>query len=358
MPTRLVAIERAFAGKSLLGFCFLLITSFASLGFVVAAEGRIDLELATAENFPVEDSRDWLMMLSKAGLEGVRIRSGEEGDRPELTTGGTEASPIYRVVGVLTADGRLLLPGGKFAKGDRAGIARWAEKLKSGGEEGLTTKPGAFGLLPRELVAVHTALAAPVNFSTLDGEPKEVVDKLANNLSLKVVLDASAEKALAADEKVADELLGISSGTGLAAILRPYGLVFVPVKMGQDDIQLRITSSRDVEKSWPVGWPSEKPSRDLLPDLFKFLNAEVKETPLGESLEAVRARLDVPLLVDHNGLARLRVDLKTTNITLPKTNTFYARILERMLSQAKLKYELRVDEAEKPLLWISPIKGN
>ena len=34
----------------------------------------------------------------------------------------------------------------------------------------------------------------------------------------------------------------------------------------------------------------------------------------------------------------------------------YSQALRRVLSQAKLKYELRVDEADKPFLWITTIK--
>jgi len=34
--------------------------------------------------------------------------------------------------------------------------------------------------------------------------------------------------------------------------------------------------------------------------------------------------------------------------------TFYSRILKQVLFQAKLKYEVRLDEAERPFLWVSP----
>jgi hypothetical protein len=59
-------------------------------------------------------------------------------------------------------------------------------------------------------------------------------------------------------------------------------------------------------------------------------------------------------LLDHNALARGSVNMNK-KVTLSEPNTFYARALDRLLFQAKLKYEVRVDEAEKPLLWITTL---
>jgi hypothetical protein len=62
-----------------------------------------------------------------------------------------------------------------------------------------------------------------------------------------------------------------------------------------------------------------------------------------------------PLLLYHNALARSQVDL-SAKVTIPKSNTFNSRALDRVLSQARLKYELRIDEADKPFLWITTLK--
>jgi hypothetical protein len=94
----------------------------------------------------------------------------------------------------------------------------------------------------------------------------------------------------------------------------------------------------------------------VLPDLYKFLNVEVKDTPVGEAAEAVRSRLKVPMIVDHAALTKQKIDFETTKVSLPKTNTFYGKILERLLYAAKLKYELRTDEADQPFLWITTLR--
>ena len=75
------------------------------------------------------------------------------------------------------------------------------------------------------------------------------------------------------------------------------GLVVVPRKQA-NQIQLLVVDSRNATESWPVGWPSEKPERELVPKLFEFLPVEIENVVLSESLEAVRGRLDL-VLVSH-----------------------------------------------------------
>jgi hypothetical protein len=318
-----------------------------------AAEPRVNLEIATAPDFPPTDIRKWSEMLGKLELGSVRIRGGNENDAPEIKVLGKEDAPTYQVVGVLT-DGKLVLPKGRFALSDRAKLEQWFAKLREGGIEGVTVKPAAFGLLPTQLVKVHEALSVPVSFSTKDQPPRDVAKRIADGLTIKFITDAAGQRALGSEELVADELQGLSSGTALAAVFRPLGLVFAPEKSGSE-VRLRIADSRAAREHWPVGWPPKGNPQQTLPDLFKTLNVEIAATPLAEALPAVQERLKVPLLLDHNSLARQEIDL-ATKVELPKTNTYYDRILDRLLAQAKLKYELRIDETDKPLLWITTIK--
>lgn len=317
-----------------------------------AQDVRVSLDLIIEDGLS-PSNREWLETLEGLGLSSVRMRSATRNEKIELQKSGSG----YRVTGAVMGDGKLRLPGGTFRAGDRAGVARWLEKLKTGGEEGLTTKPGAFGLLPRQLADVHETLAAKVSFSTADKRPREVVDKIVADVPWMVKIDAVAERALDTQEVMSEDYIGLSSGTALAATLRPLGLVLTFERTERGEPFLRIADSRAAKEHWPVGWPPKQPPRETLPDLYKFLNVEVKDTAIGDALEAVRARLNVPLLVDQNSLARQEIDLKTTKVTMPKVNTFYSSILDRLLFQAKLKYELRVDEAGQPFLWVTTLKG-
>jgi len=338
-------------------FCLYLLAAFVTAGFAsaaVAQSPRVTLEVVTEPGFSQESIREWLPLLEKAGFASVRVRGGQSGDGAALKTNGTGANTSYEVTGVLTGDNRLRLPGGNYTVGSGNSIRKWVEKLQAGGEEGLNAKAGAFGLVPKELVAVHEDLAKKVNFTTAGKTTKEVVQGIAGIVDLKLTVDPAVRSQFG-DEKVVDELLGMSSGTALAAAIRPLGLVMTPAKTG-GELQLRVVDSQAATQVWPVGWPGKTPPKDTLPELFKFLNVEVNDTPLAESLEAIRGRLNVPLIIDQNNLARQKIDLATAKVTLPKTNTYYAKILERLLFQAKLKYEVRVDEADRPFLWITTLK--
>src|SRR5262249_29267290 len=116
-----------------------------------------------------------------------------------------------------------------------------------------------------------------------------------------------------------------------------------------------IAATRDAKEYWPVGWPPKGNPNETLPDLFKFLKVEIEATPLSETLTAIAGRVKAPLLFDHTALARAEVDLNS-KVSLPAANTFYGRALDRLLGQVKLKYELRVDEANRPLLWITTLR--
>jgi len=247
-------------------FVLALVLGMAAVGAnSFAAEGRVELELVTVGSFPIEQTRDWLAMFQKLNLEGVRIRAGTENDVPEIETEGSERAPVYRVKGLLTPGGNLILKGAKFKLGDRAAIGKWLDKLKQGGEENLSATPGAFGLLPKQLAAVHQELAGPVDFSTAGGEPKEIVEKLAGKLSLTVTFDSGADGALRSADPFPDQTPRRFERHCTRRRPPPSGLVFVPVKGKGDNFELKISDSRSVEKSWPVGWPSTKGKGNCCP---------------------------------------------------------------------------------------------
>jgi len=323
---------------------------------LAAAEPRIDIEVCTEPGFDITDAGKWNTLLGELGLSNIRIRGAKAADAPSIKRHGTDQSPSYSVVGILTADGKLNLPNrGRFTLGDKARLAAWLDKVRGDGIEAIATKPGAFGLLPSQLVEVHEALKTPVAFSTKGQPPRDVAKKISDTLPFKFTTDTASQRALGTLDPVADELQGLSAGTVLAAVLRPLGLVMVPEK-ADGKLRLRIADSRSAKEHWPIGWDPKAPAGQTVPELFKFLNVEIADFSLGQTLEAIGGRVKVPIVIDYNALARLEVDLATKKVEMPKTNTFYGKALDRLLFQANLKYEVRADEADKPFIWISGLK--
>ena len=216
-----------------------------------------------------------------------------------------------------------------------------------------------FGLTSKQLVAMHDGLSPCVSSATKGKRTGEVVRQIISSLSkVDVVIDPTAEKALRGDETTADELTGVSSGTALAAALRPLGLVAVPLPPRGEQLRMAVVDAKLTKESWPIGWPPEKPPKDTMPDLFKFLIVEIADTPLNEALDAIQERLKAPFLYDRNSMARHKVDPTAVKVKVPEGNTYYKGIIDRMLSQSKpqLKCEIRVDEGGQPLLWITTVK--
>ncbi|MCP5110777.1 MAG: hypothetical protein GY953_08090, partial [bacterium] len=145
-------------------------------------------------------------------------------------------------------------------------------------------------------MSVHESLAVPLRFSTKGKPTRQILNRIANTLPVKVQVDPGATELLSAEEAIRDELSGLSGGTALAAALRPLGLVMVPRSGTDGAVRLVVVDSRKATQSWPVGWPPDKPPRDTMPQLFKFLPVEIKDITLEEALGAVGGRLEAPML--------------------------------------------------------------
>ncbi len=331
--------------------------AIAALAGVALAAPRVELELVTEERAPVTAPQAWIEALKNSGADSLRVRSARSGDKAEVVTRGSGESASYAVTGVITDRNQLILPGGRrFTLSDKGAIKEWIADLKLGGADDIGAERGAFGLTSKELVEAHETLSVKVSFSTRGQPSDSVIDKISRGITLPIELSASAKAALAAGDPVPDELNGLSSGTALAAALRPLGLVLVPDKPRGGKLRLVITDGRSVKETWPVGWPSGKPPRETLPDLFKFLNVEIKEIELSTAVDAIRKRVGAPLLYDYNSMARQGIEPSEVKVSLPSGRTFYDKALSQLLFQAGLKSELRVDEADQPLLWITTLK--
>jgi len=323
-----------------------------------SAQAPVELELITEPGFPLTGSRRWLRTLEDIGVTGLRIRAAKSGETGGIKNVGNESQPRYVVKGILSAKNQLRVPGGTFSVNDVAGIKRWVAKLKADGVEGLFARTGAFGLTGKQLLDLHKRLSRPVTKSTKDEKATDVASKIIAGIDIRVVIDPATRATFEGDEKVSTELLGMSSGTALAAILRPLGLVVVPQRPDGGATFLVITDATKSREIWPVGWPPEKSTGETMPKLLDFLNVEIDDFALSDALNSIQERLEAPFLYDENNFARHGIDASQVNVSLPKMRTYYKKVIDRLLLQVKprLTSEVRVDEAGKPFLWITTMK--
>jgi len=333
----------------------LLIANLAPL-FALAAPPTVDLELVTEPGLTIEAPQKWLAMLKEMGFSNLRIRSGERGDAAEIRKLGSDDKPHYSVTGIITSSNVLRLPGANIRLNDKTALRNWIAKLQDAGEEGVIAKKVMYGLTAKQMVQVHDALKEVVGFDTKGQKSGDIVRRIADEIGLDVEVGESASSVAKSDELIADEFHGLSYGTTLAAVLRPLGLVFVPEKKLGQDLCIRITESRNVEKPWPVGWDAPTSAGKLAPEYFKTTNAEITDYVLADALAAIQKRVQLPMVFDYNSLARQRVELDKAKVSTKKGKKSYASVVDEILYQARLKAEMRIDEAEKPFLWITTLR--
>jgi hypothetical protein len=177
------------------------------------------------------------------------------------------------------------------------------------------------------------------------------------------VVDLSGELSkLDPGDLVREELSELSFGTALAYILRPAGLAAIPARVeavpgsNTRTVGLAIVRATSAPEIWPIGWPPVKSPPDLVPGLYQFLEVNVQGVSAARVVQAVQERIGIPVLWDYNALARWGIDPAKSSVRFPPKSTSYAQLLRHCLFQAGLKYELRVDEADKPFLWITTTK--
>ncbi|HEY2893864.1 MAG TPA: hypothetical protein VGJ16_06620 [Pirellulales bacterium] len=319
------------------------------LGAIGADKPRVSFEIVTKAGLSPTVSAQWYKALTDLGIAGLTIRSAKPADEMAVKEAGAKNARSYKVIGILGADGQLYLPGGKFSLHDAGRLRKWLENLGDAGSEGVTAPRGAFGLTPKQLEEVRVELARPVTFSTKGKNAAELVAKIASQLPHPLALgDARADLQVPA----ADELKGLSRGTALAALARVGGWGIKPERSGGELAYklVRLTTDREC---WPVGWKPDASGGKPLPELFDFLNVEIEETSVAEVLSALQQRLKAPLLLDHNALAMQNIDLAQVQAEVPAKRMTYSQVLGKVLFQARLKYELRLDDADRPFLWIT-----
>jgi hypothetical protein len=338
-----------------------------TLSSPVRSAGTVELNLVSASRGSPLAFQDWAQALGKAGIRNVRLRSGGENEQPSIEKQGTAENPVYVVTGVITANNEILLPGARFGRGDAARLARWIKDLAENGPVAGRAMKSPYGLSGDDFAKVRKDLAASVGFDTLGMTRQKVVEKIAGQLRFSLALEADVARALA-DDKVEDGLRNISRGTALACVFRPAGYCLAPrVEKGEISYSVVKADGRPIDsnidsvsiselKAWPVGWTSSKSDHDAVPGLYEFHNINVQNVPVATALEAIGKRLKIPVLYDHKALDQQKIDPAKAMVSLKNTRTFYGSALRRLLFQARLKFEVRYDDAASPLLWITTSK--
>jgi hypothetical protein len=318
-----------------------------------AEPGQLHLEVAQAERGSVDAPQRWLEELRQIPFASVRMRAARPNEAPQMDSDSRSGQSTLRVTAVLTARNELHVPGGRFRLGQRDRMLQWIEQLPIGEK---SAAPAAFGLTRQELDQVQTAVAAPVDISTKSLRLSALIDSVRDGTGLSIGMAGGAGRIATRDAIIADELRGVSSGTALAAALRPLGYGFVPQRSAAGRLQLHIAPLDEETETWPVGRAIDRAAAARIPKLFERVPVEIVDTPLAQALEALQNRIGIPLLVDHAGLAAQQIAWEDVKVRFPVSKTSYKRVLDGVLFRARLEAEIRTDDGQRPFLWVQPVR--
>ncbi|MBA4019754.1 MAG: hypothetical protein C0483_21525 [Pirellula sp.] len=319
------------------------------------AAPRVDADIAIESGFNATDLPAWHDLLTSVGVDNLRLGGGANGTKrlaiePNTAAGGTS----YRVFGIISTRGELLLPGGRYGRSDRTALAKFFSDVKtSGGPRKAGEKPPPFGLPPDVLEAVSRDLANPVDFTTTGVAPAKVLFEMGKRLASPFVADPAIARKLGQAEKVPGELKGLACGTAAAAILRREGLSIMPRLKPDGRPEYYVSTAGANQDVWPVGWPPERAVPEMAPELFTLRNVEIDDISAAQLFQVVTDRVKLPMLFDEQALLVKNVDPSKVKIKIPLAKLGYSAVLDRAMFQAGLKHEVRVDDAGKPFFWVT-----
>lgn len=330
--------------KSLLSVIAFLV--FASTTF--AAEVAIEIEVAIVPGVVITAPQEWADRLGKLGLDRVQVRSARGEEKP--STEFNEEKNRLHVVAVLKGD-VLVTAERAFRPGQiaelKAHFARLPEQIIEAGVD-----RGQMGLTEPEFHAVLADLGKPLGMSTTEQTVSDMLTHCGGKFRLPIRHNAGIELQLRTAKSMTLELKDIAAGTALAIALRREELTLRPVHVesGLELVVERYQRDRDV---WPTGWKAKESPRQLAPKLFESLNFEIDGYTLTKGLEALGPRLTVPVIMDEWVLVREDLHPEKVQVKVPAKKTFLMNAVSKMLSQARLVGELRIDDAGTPFLWVT-----
>jgi hypothetical protein len=346
-----VAITASLAGAALLE-----LLQRDDLWAAQRAVDQVRLELVGDPLTAAAAFQEWAQALGQAGIKNVRIRGAAASDKVGIEVLGSPEQPIYVVTGIIQSRDELILPGGRYRKSQIKQIANWLDELARLGPPDRRPAKVAFGLTKQQFAEILEHARQPVGFSTKGLPRLEAIQRVSRTLRLPVETPKGLAVATG-DDVVAEEMSELSCGTALACLLRPAGYCLVPRSLN-GRAGFAIVQSEPAMEIWPIGWepPPDKSLKQLAPGLLEVINVHLEKVSASDVISAISQRVKVPVLLDHNALARHGIEPAKAIVNVPPGKITYAAALRRALFQAGLKYELRLDEADKPLLWITTLK--
>jgi hypothetical protein len=314
-----------------------------------AGDAVVDLEIAIMPGAPITAPQEWAKRLGDMGIDRVQVRSmrGEEKPVTKMNDDGTRVDALA----ILTGRDELIFADRRFRAGQIRELREYIETLPERIVEAGIVR-GPFRLTEQEFNTVMTELGKPLTGSTIGKTSRDLLAEAQTTVRLPLEEHAVVRALLATAKPITAELNKLSVGTALAIVLRRDGLAMRPVHI-PEGLKLVVEPYQRGEEVWPAGWKAQQSPRVVAPKLFEALNIEIEGFTLAKALTALEPRLGVPVVMDEWVLTQLDIEPEKIPVKLPAKKTFLKSAVDRLLSQARLASEIRIDDAGTGFLWVT-----
>jgi hypothetical protein len=325
----------------------------------------IRVEILTQGIDATTNPQEWGRAFEEIGIT-CRVRQGTREDMPSIAEEVSGEVRRIEVVGILDRQGTITFPDVAFSLAEQVEFRNWFAELERYGIQGSPAGQANWGLDEAQLVELLGHLAQPIEVEVKGLPMGQAIDQLpfpeGMELNFGSGSSAPADVGLApgprfdAESFVVNEVRGLSLGTGLAILLAEEGLGFHPRRNPDGSVDLDVISLAGELEPWPIGWDvgDSTPRDQLFPTLFEFFPVTIEDVSLLQTLTVISERSEVPVLIDHRACAARDIDISGIRITVVEEQSAWGLVIRRVVSQARLTFDYRLDEADKGFIWIYP----
>lgn len=320
----------------------------------------IHVELLVGTEGAGLNAQQWEQDFSKLGI-ALRIRSGLPSDKVEIREKTIGRLRTINIVGRLEKNGDLTFSGRAFKQGSSGALGEWIRELKTYGAQGSPEGKPLWGLNKDQFQELYMSLAPVVDVELKDVPIDTALERLALPAKYPLAQMLSARERLKRtgfSPTVNVDVKGFSKGTAFAIVLQSLGLGFRPQRTPDASIELSVESLNKTTDVWPIGWspPAGTPPRTIAPTLYELVTVQFDSRPLRTALAEISAQTGMPVAIDEPKIRAKGIKLEELIVKHPEKQTSYDLVLKRVTSP-RLIYRLRIDEAQRPFIWITPIEA-
>ncbi len=320
-------------------------------------ETTVEIVLLTSDGGGLQ-AQQWRSALEPLEIP-FSVRRGAGDDKPETSEKVIGTLRKVTATGTLDRTGKLTFADRSFQPGDRQKIKQWVSDLKTFGAQGTPEGKPLWGLSEDQFAKIYESVTKVSDADLRDEDLTTAISQLPLPADTVIRWSDAARKRVSQLREppvVRQSTQGFSAATALAVMLKDHGLGFRPQRAPDGSLELVIDLPTEAAHVWPVGWPLKLPRQQAAPGLFKLQQVFFEDVPLLEVLSKTSEAAKVPVLFDYAELDS-QPDWSDRDVSYPLRQATWHTVIRDVLNRSKLTIDLWQDEAGRPFLYVTTIKG-